>query len=919
MERPRATGTASAAAGATSGRVHAPGKDVGGGGGGGAGDIARQEGATTSLMQQQQQQQQNHHHGHHRSFGCASTTTTGTPPGSIGSPGSMMRNASDEGAGISGSHGGGSSLNSGADATTIQERVRLVVQNMSPLEYSCAKSTTGTPMRAPKRKHVERLVRATWISGASGAAACAEILRALSRVDALRSPTSALKMCGIVHALMQHGSGAILHPVYSWRDHLDILVERYSSDFGARGRSKERGRPTHRRGLSSSSAGGFAEQEALSACASMIAPYAAFIRAKAKFHRHFVAFENNYSVDARVETLEDEDDIGMSDPVSTLSLGALLAVASKARRVLECAMPYLPNISESYVENEGQWLELVGFVAKLVLREADLAYRAAAFVAATLAEEKRLGKPEDENFRKEHDELRRCFEEAFAKTFLRDEFALERDGLQDESATLVHMLAAEAPNFLESENIHEILSANAPAKKHVLSPSFNLMDADMNVTNGAASVAADDATRQSTEMPPLINLDDSVETTTTTHYNPFGLLPPPTKKPGHERKPSDFDLDAFTAPLEFTPLQSGPASMATYVDPFAVPAPQQANADDLLDMNQLANALISELSPNSSPSPARTQKPPKSPMISHSASEDNFEEIPLEDLEFGRQIGRGAFGEVFRGKLNGTDVAIKRLCIMENVNDERGMAEFRRELKFLTRLRHRHIVQFLGACTTPPNLCIIMDYCDKGSLYGYLHNMNKAFSPFKALKWMSECAKGLVYLHSKEIIHRDIKSGNLLIDEGGSIKLGDFGLSKLHTSGASTGGTASLVGTYQFMAPELLDGHPRYTTAVDVYSFGVVCWECLTRKEPFYGLSPMQIVAALLRGERPEIEGEAVIGLPQEYVDLMRRCWDADAHRRPSMTEAASTLERLFLDEKRALIANKQKEQQKHTQELFLP
>lgn len=893
----------------TSGRVHAPGKDVGMNGG--IGDGRQEGGATTSLMHHHH----NQHNQHHRSFvGCVSSGTTGTPPGSIGSPGTMMRNSSDEGVGISGSHGvsGSSSLVNNSDATTIQERVRLVVQNMSPLEYSCAKSTTGTPMRAPKRKHVERLVRATWMSGASGASACAEILRALSRVDALRSPTSALKMCGIVHALMQHGSGAILHPVYSWRDHLDILVERYSSDFGARGRSRERGRPTHRRGLSSSSAGGFAEQEALAACASMIAPYAAFIRAKAKFHRHFVAFENNYSVDARVETLEDEDDIGMSDPVSTLSLGALLAVASKARRVLECAMPYLPNISESYVESEGQWLELVGFVAKLVLREADLAYRAAVFVAATLAEEKRLGKPEDEKFRTEHDELRRCFEEAFTKTFLRDEFALERDGSHDESATLVHMLAAEAPNFLESENIHEILSANAPAKKHVLSPSFNLMDADMDATNGADAVVAN-------EMPPLINLDDSVETTTaaTTHYNPFGLLPPTTKKPGHERKPSDFDLDAFTAPLEFTPLQSGPASMATYVDPFAVPAPQQANADDLLDMNQLAHALISERSPNSTPSPARAQKPPKSPMISHSASEDNFEEIPLEDLEFGRQIGRGAFGEVFRGKLNGTDVAIKRLCIMENVSDERGMAEFRRELKFLTRLRHRHIVQFLGACTTPPNLCIIMDYCDKGSLYGYLHNMNKAFSPFKALKWMSECAKGLVYLHSKEIIHRDIKSGNLLIDEGGSIKLGDFGLSKLHTGGASTGGTASLVGTYQFMAPELLDGHPQYTTAVDVYSFGVVCWECLTRKEPFHGLSPMQIVAALLRGERPEIEGDAVIDLPQEYVNLMRRCWDADARRRPSMTEAASTLERLFMDEKRALIANKQKEQQK--QDLLLP
>ena len=157
----------------TSGRVHAPGKDVGSHGGAGEG---RQEGgATTSLMHHH-----NQHNQHHRSFvGCVSSGTTGTPPGSIGSPGTMMRNSSDEGVGISGSHGvsGSSSLVNNSDATTIQERVRLVVQNMSPLEYSCAKSTTGTPMRAPKRKHVERLVRATWMSGASGASACAEILK----------------------------------------------------------------------------------------------------------------------------------------------------------------------------------------------------------------------------------------------------------------------------------------------------------------------------------------------------------------------------------------------------------------------------------------------------------------------------------------------------------------------------------------------------------------------------------------------------------------------------------------------------------------------------------------------------------------------------------------------------------------------
>ena len=85
-------------------------------------------------------------------------------------------------------------------------------------------------------------------------------------------------------------------------------------------------------------------------------------------------------------------------------------------------------------------------------------------------------------------------------------------------------------------------------------------------------------------------------------------------------------------------------------------------------------------------------------------------------------------------------------------------------------------MQFIGAATEPPNLCIVMDYCDKGSLYAYLHNQSKTLSAFKVLKWMSEAAKGLVYLHASGIIHRDVKSGNLFIDDGGSIKIGDFGL-----------------------------------------------------------------------------------------------------------------------------------------------
>ena len=779
-----------------------------------------------------------------------------------------------------------------SDEASLRERVNNALRAMSAIEYSCVKSTLPT-RGPPKRKHVERLVRATWKS-AFEAENSEEIARALARVNVLRSAVSALRRCGLTHALARYGSSAILHPLYAWREKLfDEPLEAYSSDHGELATMRRKLCAEFSRQASAS------EREANDACAGLVAPCAALVRAKVKFHRHFVAFENNYSVDAREEALvDDEDDIGMADPVSSLSLCALLAISSKARRVLDIASRLLPDANETMTEENFeklQWSELVAFVARLALHEADLAYKAALFIAATLAEEGRLSLSDNEKFKAEHAAVRECFQIALTKAFLHQE--------------AVSALGEHAPNFLEkATDIREILSANAPAKKHELDPTFvNLMDADVD---GSAPPSVTLVVNGG-ETPPLIDFDAEAETTEN-WYNPFGLAPPQDlrPRPAHRRQPSDFDLDAFSAPLEFTPLQTGPASEMTYVDPFAPPASVQPG--DALDMDTLAQILAT---PKRSPSPSQgapptsTPKPPRSPM----RSLDRFVEIPLDELEFGRQIGRGAFGEVFRGKFRGTDVAIKRLCVVneamtsDTASSERGLAEFRRELSFLSRLRHRHIVQFIGASTAPPNLCIVMDYCDKGSLYAYLHNASKSLSAFKVLKWMSEAAKGLVYLHASGIIHRDIKSGNLFIDDGGAIKIGDFGLSKLHSNMSTNGETMSVVGTYQFMAPELLDGQPRYTSAVDVYSFGIVMWECLTREEPFIGLSPMQIVAALLRGERPG-DGKPssnALGLPEEYVERMRACWDADPAARPVMTAIAPELERMYLAEKRRVIAAK--------------
>ena len=228
-------------------------------------------------------------------------------------------------------------------------------------------------------------------------------------------------------------------------------------------------------------------------------------------------------------------------------------------------------------------------------------------------------------------------------------------------------------------------------------------------------------------------------------------------------------------------------------------------------------------------------------------------------------------------------MAVKRLRL--DPSQPQAAEDFRRELRVLCGLRHRPSCSFLGACTTGPDLCLVMDFCGFGSLYGVLHNRRQNITAAHVLRWMADTARGMVYLHSRNIIHRDVKSGNLLLDDSGVVKVADFGLARAH---GPTSNLLTLVGTYPYMAPELLDSQP-YNSSVDVYSFGVVMWECLTRDEPFRGKSPMQIVATLLRGERPRLPERPA--LPNAYVTLLTDCWATQPERRPTFELA---LERLL-------------------------
>jgi len=251
-------------------------------------------------------------------------------------------------------------------------------------------------------------------------------------------------------------------------------------------------------------------------------------------------------------------------------------------------------------------------------------------------------------------------------------------------------------------------------------------------------------------------------------------------------------------------------------------------------------------------------------------------QIPLEQLLMGERIGRGAFGEVVRAVYQGTDVAVKRMAAGA------AAADFVREVQLLIKLRHPHVVLFMGACITPAELCIVMEFAARGSLWAVLHGKQRGeCTPRRRLQWAAETAKGMAYLHSRSppIVHRDLKSGNLLVDEDMHIKVSDFGLARTKTAD----GARTQVGTYAWMAPEVLEQKP-YDERADVYSFSIVLWELLTALEPFKGLHPMQVMRAVDRGERPPVPPSPEC--PPDYVALMRQCWSKEPEDRPTFKEA---------------------------------
>jgi tRNA A-37 threonylcarbamoyl transferase component Bud32 len=264
--------------------------------------------------------------------------------------------------------------------------------------------------------------------------------------------------------------------------------------------------------------------------------------------------------------------------------------------------------------------------------------------------------------------------------------------------------------------------------------------------------------------------------------------------------------------------------------------------------------------------------------------------IDISEIIIQHRIGRGSCAEVYMGSWRGTTVAIKKAKVFAD-DDEEFFTELAQEAEIMSALRHPNVLQFLGTASSPPELVIVMEFMSRGSLYRIIHD--KAIDlPWLRMKQMAlDIARGMNYLHCSDpiIIHRDLKSHNLLVDEHFKVKVCDFGLSTMVKRHLDKFTAMTPVGTPCWTAPEVLRNEP-YTERADVFSFGVVLWELVTREDPYHGMPTFQIVIAVGQHNMRPIIPPSVSPV---LTTLITQCWSEDSTQRPPFSEIVQRLEKM--------------------------